>query len=243
MADEREALKGRLLNLWLQDLKNDRPPGIYPEVGTLSPTELEELMGLARFIKGNLYPSSSMPVNVDSFAAKLAHVVFQERKDQIEINQSFIKNAETFSQLVFHTLGSLRIDRANLQRSLTLPQATLSDLETEKMPPHRLPVKTMVRLLVALRLASAEIVNLIRKSSREWALRTYPAGQTQLGRIDPSLSNEERRNVMQDQGELNKEFEWIDSYCSRLHEELSTIWGNQDPKDLHLADGETWPHH
>ena len=240
MSEEREALKGKLLLLWLEDLKNDKKPGLYQEMKSFTPKDVEEVMSLARFMKGNLYPNENMPVDVDNYAKELAKLVFKERNDQFEFNRAAIQKSATFSELVANTIELLGIDKTALQRALTLPRATLSDLELEEMPPHRLPLDTMVRLLVALRLASKEVVELIRKSSNDWALKVYSCGQTQLGRIDISLSGNERRELMKDQGNLDREFDRIAHYCSRLSTALLTIKPDPDSKGSHLADGETW---
>lgn len=241
MSDEREATKGRLLNLWLEDIKCDRALGTYQETESLLPDEIEELIALARFMKGNLYPSSSMPVDLDNFASKLGRVVSRERRDQIELNRAAIEKSESFGKLVSRLISSSGMDKTALQRAVALARNALLDLETEVMPPHRLPVESMVRLLVALRLASTDIVDLVRQSARDWAFRIYSGGQTQLGRIDVTLTNEERRTVMEDQGDLDAELTRINIYCERLLSALAAIREGQDLRDSHPADGGTWP--
>lgn len=243
MPGERNDLKGSLLNHWIEDLKNDRPPGMYPEVDSLSPEEIEDVLGLARFVKGNLYPSNAMPVDVYAYASELGRLVSQQRKDQIELNRSAIGQSESFGKLVSRQIGYCRIDRNALQQAVAIPRNALPEIETEQMPPHRLQVESMVRLLVALRLASTEVIDLVKRSAREWAFRVYSCGQTQLGRIDVSLTNEERQRLMEDRGDLDKELTRIDSYCERLLAILSTMKGDQDLADSHPADGGTWLHH
>src|SRR5437870_340002 len=139
MTDEREELKGKLLMLWLEDLKNDREPGLYPEMKSLTTSEIEEAMSLARFIKSNFFPSEYFPTNVEEYAKGLAKRVLEERTQEVELNRAAIHESTTFSELVLRTINSLGIDKTVLQVSLALPRSTFSDLETGKMPPHRLP--------------------------------------------------------------------------------------------------------
>lgn len=216
MTEEREELKGKLLLLWLEDLKSDKEPERYPEMTSLTQSEIEEIMSLARFIKGTFYPSETLPADIGDYAKRLATRAFEERREQLELNRAGIQKAANFAELIQATINSLGIDRTALQDSLMLPRLTMSDLEAGKMPPHRLPLDRMVRLLFALRLASKEVVELIRKSSMAWASIVHGNSQTQLGRIDISIKDEERRRLMEDRGDLAEELDRIQSYCSTL---------------------------
>jgi len=244
MTDEREELKGKLLMLWLEDLKNDKEPGFYPELNSLTASETEEIMSLARFIKGNFYPSEYFAASAGQCAKELSKLILEERTRQIELNKSAILKSATFNELVLYAINSLTVDKTALQVALALPRSTFSDLETGKMPPHRLPHDTMIRLLVALQLVSAEIVESIRKSSMEWAAITFGSSQTQLGRIDTSINSAERCKLMGGNRDLAKELERIESYCQLLLTMIPRITeGSPSPRASNLEDDETSLHH
>ncbi len=78
MAEEREELKGKLLLLWIEDLRNDQKPRLSPEAQVLTEPEAEEVMRLARFIKAVLYPSEVPAVDVGEYAENLAARAFDE---------------------------------------------------------------------------------------------------------------------------------------------------------------------
>ena len=216
MTEEREELKGKLLFLWLEDLKNEKEPGLYPEVKALTQVEIEELMGLARFIKGTFYPSEAIPAKIDSFAKRLAIRALEDRNKQVELNRTLAQKTENFGELIKRAINSLGIDKSSLLDFLAVPRSTFSDLEEGKMPPHRLPIDTMIKLLCALRLTFREVVDLVKKSSIDWLRTGYGVSLTQLPRIDVSLKAEEKQRAMADQADPSKELERIESYCSRL---------------------------
>lgn len=221
MTEEREELKGKLLTLWLEDLKKDKEPGRYPEMEALTQEEIEELMGFARFIKATFYPTEALPADIGSYTKNLAAATLRDWAKQSELAKSAIKNAGSFGELVRQTIQSLGINKAALEESLAVPRLTFSELEEGKMPPHRLPVNTMVTLLYALRLGTNEVVNLIRRSSLEWTNKMYASGQTQLGRVDFSLKSEEKQELMKGHPDLAAELEYIERYCSTLSKSLT----------------------
>ena len=57
MTQENEALRGELLEAWLDDLSRDRPPRDHPAVHALPPDDVAEVMRLARWHKGVFFPS------------------------------------------------------------------------------------------------------------------------------------------------------------------------------------------
>lgn len=221
MTEEREELKGKLLTLWLEDLKKDKEPGRYPEMEALTQEEREELMGLARFIKATFYPTEALPADISSYAKNLSAATLRDWAKQSELAKSALKKAGSFGDLVRQMTQALGINKAALEETLAVPRSTFSELEEGKMPPHRLPANTMVALLYALRLGTKEVVNLIRRSSLEWANKTHASGPTQLGRVDFSLKSEERQELMQGQPDLASELERIERYCSTLSKSLA----------------------
>ena len=78
MTDNREELKGKLLLCWVEDLINDREPGIYPESQALRQEEIEEVMSCARFVKATFYPSDGYPADVDKHLNDLTDRIFKK---------------------------------------------------------------------------------------------------------------------------------------------------------------------
>lgn len=78
MANEREELKGKLLLLWIEDLRNDLEPRPCPEAQVLTEPEAEEVMRLARFIKAVLCPSEGPAADVVEYAEDLTDRAFGE---------------------------------------------------------------------------------------------------------------------------------------------------------------------
>lgn len=216
MTEQREELKGKLLLLWLDDLKNDRKPGVYPEMQMLAPAEIEEVMSLARFVKTTFFPSETPQTSLGEYASRLARRVFRERDRLKEANRVLAAKSVSFGELVRTAMVSQGIDRIALLDSLGLPATTLTEIEAGRLPPHRLPVDRMVRLLTALSLAFREVIDAIRNSSLRWANTEYSKTQTQLGRLDVAMQGDERRKLMQDNDSLDDETERIEFYCAQL---------------------------
>lgn len=216
MKEERDELKGKLLLLWLEDLRNDREPRICSEVESLKPDDIREVMALARFLKAAEW-QSEVSVDLDKYAQSVSERVLRDNLRDAQHTADIIQASITFSNLLCDAINSLKIDRGGLQESLVLPRYTLSDLESGRMPPHRLPVETMLKLLRTLRADTKEVVSLIRRSALQWATSTYQQGQVQLGRVDPFMSDEERVRLMRnDNADLTREVARIDKYCADL---------------------------
>lgn len=216
MPEERDELKGRLLSLWLDDLKQSKALGLYDEMKSLSKSEIADVMRLARLAGATFYPNSVSSIGLQNHAKRLAKYAFDQRSNQINLNLAAIQKAPRFGDLLKHVVASSGINSSMLGSSLNLPGSTLSDLETGELPPHRLPLDTLTKILMALHLLSKETIDLIRKSSQEWAYRVYGSTSTQLGRVDVGLKGEDRRRVMEDQGDLSKELERIETCCVQL---------------------------
>jgi hypothetical protein len=224
MAEPREELKGRLLVLWLEDLKNDQAPQRYPEMGLLSTSDLEEVMGLARFIKGSFYPSAAMPSNMECFTQDLSKQLSAEIAKKEEMGRSAIENAASFGELIQQTIDLFHVDRSALRELLKVPTTTLGELETGELPPHRLPLEKAIRLLCALRLTSTGVIGLIRKSSLDWAQASSEKSSAKLGRIDRHIIDEERVELMDQQGEpMGAEAARVERFCSALSRALNEL--------------------
>jgi hypothetical protein len=209
------------LLLWLADLRKDKQPGLYPETQYLSPSEIAAVMSLARFVGKTLYPGEALPLVLRDYRRRLMERIGEEQARQTEHSRKVLQESASFGDLVRRTIDALEIDRSVLRESLTIPQLALSELEDGSLPPHRLPMDKMVGLLAALRLWFREVVDLVRASSLRWADEKYGSAQTQLGRVDISLKSEARREVLQDEPDIAKEAEHIETYCSGLAKLLS----------------------
>jgi hypothetical protein len=224
MAEPREELKGRLLVLWLEDLKNDQAPQRYPEMGLLSNFDLEEVMDLARFIKGSFYPSAGMPGNMESFMKDLSKLLSAEITKEEEMGRTAIENAASFGELIQQTIALFHVDRSALRELLKVPTATLGELETGELPPHRLPLEKTIRLLCALRLTSTGVIGLIRKSSLDWAQSSSGKGSARLGRIDRHVVDEDRVELMEEREQpISAEAARVEEFCSALSRALSEL--------------------
>ncbi|OGO52534.1 MAG: hypothetical protein A2148_08550 [Chloroflexi bacterium RBG_16_68_14] len=221
---ESEAVKGMILDAWIEDLGSDRSPRTIPEMGTLTPEELEELMQLARWYKASFFASQSVQTDVDSMAATLRERVYEDRASELELVAMLTGNAITFGSALQAARARLGVEPEVLEQAHALPRGVVSQLEAGKLPPHRVAIDKMVVLLQGLRF-SQQVLDLIRRSCIEWAASAYGQAQTQLGRIDRSLNNVERLRLLQDAaGEadegLSKELDQIREYCNTLEARL-----------------------
>ena len=223
MTDSREELKGKLLVRWLEDLREEKKPGLCEEMNVLSPTEIEEVMSLARFAKATFYPNEVVHDDMGSFARNVSKRFSDEFKKQIEANTVAIRNARSFGGLVRTIVRSQGIDHSALRDLVKLPNSVLSDLETGQLSPHRISIDKMVRLLLTLRLASTEVVDLVRKSSLEWAESAYGRTATRLGRIDVGIGADERTRLMDGEAGTSEERQRIEEFCSGLASALRSL--------------------
>jgi hypothetical protein len=218
--NESEEIKGRLLVQWIEDLKNDKKPGYYLESENLSESDTEELLELARFLKAAVFPSTNPVGETADHAANLRIMAQREYNDQVAANRILAEKMSNFSELVREAASSQRVNMQALQNSLGIPGSVYDEIQSGTLPPHRLPIDKMTRLLFALRLGFKDVVSVIRKSSTQWLIRDYSKDQTQLARIDATLSNAERRNLMEARGDGAGEVNRIENYCDRLFQIL-----------------------
>jgi hypothetical protein len=224
MAEPREELKGRLLVLWLEDLRNDQVPQRHPEMALLSTSDVEEVMGLARFIKGSFYPSAATPRDMESFTEDVSRLLSVERAKEEEMSRSAVEKARSFADLIRQMIVLFHVDRSALRELLNVPASTLSELEGGELPPHRLPVEKLIRLLCALRLTSTGVIGLIRKSSLDWAEASSQKGSARLGRVDEKVSDKERAELMDEQGQpMAAEVGRVNKFCSALSRAIEDL--------------------
>jgi hypothetical protein len=224
-ATEREVVKGRLLDAWIEDLRSDREPRVLPEMQALTAAELEEVMQLARWYKASFYPSRAPVTGIDSLVAKLREKVYQDRLSDFEQVREVAANSATFEGALRAARTRLGVETRVLEQAYSLSSGLLRQLESGQVPPHRVAVEKLAALLRGLRF-SHQIVELIRRSCLQWAETAYGTAQTQLGRIDPSVSDAERFKLLQDAAEgtdegLVREVERIRDYCESLERRLA----------------------
>lgn len=223
MTESREELKGRLLVRWLEDLKNEKEPGLYEEMSLLSPAEAEEVMNLARFAKASFYPGEGLSDDVGSCARVMSRSFAEELAKQIEANRATVRNARSFGELIRTIVKSLSVDQSALRDLVKLPNSVLRDLETGQLSPHRVPLEKMVKLLLILRLTCEEVVELVRKSSLEWTNSVYSRTPTRLGRIGLEVSGNERARLLSDPTAASGEQREIEEFCSGLAKALRSL--------------------
>jgi hypothetical protein len=223
MTESREELKGRLLGRWLADLKDEKEPGLYEELNFLSPTEIEEVMDLARFAKATFHPSETLHDEVISCAQVLSRSLSEDLAKQIDANRATIRTARNFGEVFRATVKSSGVDQSAMRGLVKLPNSVLRDLETGQLSPHRVPLEKMVKLLVILRLTGEEVVDLVRKSSLEWANSVYCRTPTRLGRVGLEVSGDERARLLSDQAAASDEQRKIEEFCSGLASALRSL--------------------
>ena len=221
-AAEKDAVRGLLLDRWLEDLRQDRAPSPLAAMKLLSEQEIEEVLELARFYKATLYPGTVSSVDVDRLGARLQEQVLREQVEAHQEAAAAAEEASSFGAAVVGARTKRQINAHRLEEAIGLPAGTVRRLESGELPPHRLALDTMVALLRALGLASGRVVELIRWASLAWAEAAYARPATQLGRTDAQLEPGERRQLLEaeahasDAAELAAERERIEQYCQAL---------------------------
>jgi RNA polymerase sigma factor (sigma-70 family) len=226
-AADREAVKGLLLEAWIDDLRQDRRPRLLPEMNSLTQEEIAEVMALARWYKGSLHPTELDAHALNGVTSSVRSRIAQARAKERQAAEAIVAEAPSFSTLLQTALRHQGVNLQAVERTQALPARTVQQLETGQLPPHRVPLEKMVALLRGLRLVSERVVTLVRQASIAWAEQSYGQPQTQLGRIDPTLDEEERGQLLRetsaaggDDG-LGGELERIEAYCRTLAGRLS----------------------
>lgn len=212
-------IKGLILERWLEDLRQDRPPAPLPEMAPLSERDVDELLRLARWYKAALFPARPEAAAVATLHTAVLERVRAERAAAQAGADQATASAGSFGALIRQVRAARGIAAPELDRALVIPAGTVDRLESEELPPHRLPLDKMAPLLRCLGLAMQRVVDLMRVASLTWAQSTYGAPQTRLGLIDGQVDEEERRRLLDDRrpGEqrvrLAEEIKAIERYC------------------------------
>lgn len=217
---EEEALKGRLLDAWIEDLRNDRPPRALPGMEELTPDVREEVLRLARWSKATFHPSQVPDSEVSALAKSLREGVYGKRQEEIRWTDQLIAQGKGFGASLRAARLHLDIDARALEERCTLSEGHIAHLESDQLPPHRIAVDKMLLLLRHLRF-SGNIVDVIRRSCLEWAAVAYGREQTQLARIDHTVSDSKRVELLQNTSRdtkdaLEREKRRIQQYCQDL---------------------------
>jgi hypothetical protein len=227
-ASEREAIKGKLLDRWIEDLRQDKAPTLLPEIALLSPEERAEVLELARWYKGSLYhQSSDSQPNVEALAKGLRDFVLNEQEAEARQAERLVDAAPTFGALIREACTWRTINPRSLEQALKLPTGTINRLEVGELPPHRVPVESMLPLLRGLRLESGQVVKVLQETSITWANAAYNQAQTQLGRTDAGLTSEARRELLSEghhderANQYVQELTTITRYCDELARRLA----------------------
>lgn len=227
-AEEKEVIKGVLLDRWISDLRQDRTPTIMSEMEHLTPQEIDETLSLARWMAAVITPITPSVAEASAVAATVLAQIRSETK-QHEVLLDVIKQATSFAGLILHarSIRKLRIPE-EVERALNLREGIIAGLEYAKTPPHRVPSESLLTLLRVLHVATIDVVPLIRADSVRWAQSAYSQTSTQLGRVDPNLGAEQRYQLLIEatvhddpQGELAKELQSIEQYCAVVSAQLS----------------------
>jgi len=222
-AHDLEALKGMLLDRWVEDLREDRPPSVMPEMGLLSQQEIADTLGLARWLSAAINSTAPDATESDAIAASVRQRVRREREQQDQALTVAVQQSADFGELM-QTARRVRHLRAqDIERSLRLPRGALLRLEAQTIPPHRIAVETMLTLLHALRIATDDVIALIRQAGIEWINRAYTQESTQLGRLDRRVGSDDRRQILTDAtanseqpAQRAEEVERLQKFCDTL---------------------------
>ncbi len=220
---EKEVLKGLLLDRWMEDLAADRQPSILPEMNELSQQDIAETLALARWMTAAVNPVIPALSESEAVATKVRARIRRSDDHQQHELMNAMHQATSFSGLLLMARRIRQIRSSDLERQLRLPIDALTGLENGTVPPHRIAVDSMIALLRALRIATENVVELVRQSGREWAVRVYSQPATQLGRIDDQLQAEQRRALLAEDTEsgeqsaqLRDELAHVEQYCQTL---------------------------
>ena len=225
-AADKDAVRGLLLTSWLADLRQDRAPQPLPEMELLSATERAEVLELARFYKATLYPTPATGIEVDRVGSRLKGRIQQEQLAARQRTASLLQEGVPFGRVIQAARQDRQINARRLEAAIAVASGTVGQLETTEMPPHRLPMDKLVALLRALGLASHQMVGVVRQASLEWAQRVYAQPATQLGRTDAEVTDEERRQLLEDgeagadQAALAGEVASVEQFCRALSSRL-----------------------
>lgn len=223
---EKDAIKGRLLDLWVEDLRSDRRPRIAPEMEQLTNEEIEEVMELARFHKAALAPTRLEQDTLDGLASTVLSRLMDRRAEEGRMAEEVAAGAGGFNATLQAARERRGIGEQVLERTLGVPNGLIALLESGELPPHRFAIERMVRLLQSLRLNSERIIDLIRQASLAWAQNTFTRPQMRLGRVDASASEQEHRESLAgsvgdtDADEFTEEVARIETYCQTLTAKL-----------------------
>lgn len=218
---DKEVLKGMLVDRWMEDLRQDRAPSILPEMQELSQQEIAETLALARWL-GAVDPVSVQSAEVDSVAAAVRARVRRDDEQQGQALEDAIEQATSFGGLLAVVRRVRQVKAVDIERALRLPNGTLENLESSTVPPHRIPIDTMLALLRSLHVATSEVVELIRQAGIEWVSRVYNQPATQLGRIDSQFVDMRHHllteaTAQEDQrAQLAEELDRLEQYCRSL---------------------------
>lgn len=219
---DKETLKGTLLDRWMEDLGQDRAPSLLPEMQQLSPQEIADTLALARSLTA-MSPVSPTTSEVTNVAATVYARIHREDEQQQQALATAVGQATSFGDLLGVAREVRQLKPAVIERSLKLPAGTLAHLEGATISPHRIPMDSMLALLRSLRIASGEIVELIRQAGVEWASTVYTRPAAQFGRVGAELDVEARGRVLAEatsyedhEADLTEELERVERYCRSL---------------------------
>jgi hypothetical protein len=127
-ASDTEAIKGMLLDHWIEDLRQDKAPTPLPEMDQLGTDERAEILELARWYKGALYAQdpSSPREGADEFALRLRNDVLHVRAEERRAAAQLASAARTFGAIVRDARTRRNVDLLALERTLALPTGTLA---------------------------------------------------------------------------------------------------------------------
>ena len=225
-AEEKEVIKGMLLDRWISDLRQDLTPTVLSEMEHLTPQEIDETLRLARWMAAALAPVTPPIAEADAVAATVLAQIQSETK-QHEILSDVVKQATSFAGLILTARSIRKVRIPELERALRLREGMIEGLEYAKIPPHRVPSESLVTLLRALHVAAIDVVPLIRADSVQWAQSAYSQASTQLGRVDTRLGAAQRYLLLAEaaqhdnpQRELAEELQQIEQFCEVVAEQL-----------------------
>lgn len=225
---DKDILKGMLLDRWTEDLRQDRPPSTLPEMQQLTQQEIVEVLAQARWLITLVEPAAPPSSELQSVLAEVRARIERHEEQQDQTLGDAVSRATSFGDLLLLSRRARKVRVADLERDLKLSAGMLSNLETAKVPPHRIPISTMAALLRALRIARSEVVEFVYQAGFTWANSAYTRTATQLGRIDAQPGTASRHDLLSEAAthddhpaQLAEELEQLERYCQSLSAQLS----------------------
>jgi hypothetical protein len=224
MSERREEKKAKVFAEWYDTVKNGLKPEIDANISALDRSEFEETVSLLRFNQAIANPSIPSKEQMDKLRNNIFTEIEIKQKEQFSNVDLKKLNIIEFGDLVTLRINSCKLNRAELASQLGIHYRLLHDIEVAGAPPIRLPLDSMINLLNKLKISSKDVLELINDSTLKWILSSYPKGESTMARIDLTLSDIKRKQLLDDGEQLpedvTREIQRLNVYIEELSKKI-----------------------